>query len=408
MDAAAPKVIATRRADVDSLRALALALLIVYHVLLIYTGREFWRVNSSYHGYWADYLLAVLTPWRMSLVFLIGGVAVRFMLSRPSFGVFVQERAARLLTAFVFAVVVLVPPQRYVLLNEVRSGGDYLSYLVHEAPFAVPYLGLHLPQFAHAWFLPYLFAYSSVAAGLWWFAPKVFNALQAGAQRVPAPIWVLATMAWFAFIEVRFAVPLPGDRLFLTDWAAHSKFIPVFLLGVMIGKSVDFQDRLGGAKRRLWIAAAALLTASIALEWQVLHGREDLRIAWQISRGLYGGAMLWSVVAFGYWALNRPSRALTYVSDAILPVYLMHQTALIIVAERVLAQHWPLPLEFTTLFLSASLLPLAVYQLIVRRTPWLRFLFGLRPKLREGMGGAPPDSKPAKAPASSGGPATVQ
>src|SRR5690606_27376996 len=102
--------LSSRRADVDALRAFALLLLIVYHMLLIYTGREFWRVNSSYHGYWADYLLNALTPWRMGLVFFIGGVAVRFMLARAKLGEFVAERASKLLVAFVFAVVVLIPP----------------------------------------------------------------------------------------------------------------------------------------------------------------------------------------------------------------------------------------------------------------------------------------------------------
>jgi peptidoglycan/LPS O-acetylase OafA/YrhL len=112
-----PAALTGRRADVDALRACALLLLIVYHLLLIYTGREFWRVNSTYHGYWADYLLNALTPWRMSMVFFIGGVAVRFMLVREKTGAFIAERASKLLVAFVFAVVVLIPPQRFVRLD---------------------------------------------------------------------------------------------------------------------------------------------------------------------------------------------------------------------------------------------------------------------------------------------------
>jgi surface polysaccharide O-acyltransferase-like enzyme len=396
MNTAAPTVISSRRADVDSLRVLALALLIAYHVLLIYTGREFWRVNSSYHGYWADYLIAALTPWRMALVFLIGGVAVRFMFSRPSFGAFVGERAARLLTAFVFAVVVLVPPQRYVRLDVLGENPniDYLTYLVHEAPFAVPYLGVQVPQFAHAWFLPYLFAYSCLAAALWWFAPKLFRALQAAAERAPTPVWIVATMVWFAFVESYFSTRSAGDRLFFTDWAAHAKFVPVFMLGVLLGKSAQFQQQIGRVRIPVWLVAAGALLLSVGLEWLMLHGRPDLGLAWEISRGLYGGAMLWSVVAFGHWALNRPSRALTYASDAILPVYLMHQTVLVLVADVVVNQRWPMPIEVATLFSAASILPLAIYHFAVRRTPWLRFLFGLRPKLRDRTPGAPPTSKP--------------
>jgi hypothetical protein len=137
-----------------------------------------------------------------------------------------------------------------------------------------------------------------------------------------------------------------------------------------------------------------MLLVSIGIEWLVLHGRQDLTVLWQASRGLYGGVMLWSVLALGQWALDRPSRALTYASDAILPVYLMHQTVLILVADLILTQRWPLPVEFATLFLAASVLPLTIYHLAVRRTPWLRFLFGLRPKLREA---APPAAKPPQA-----------
>jgi Acyltransferase family len=395
MSSAQP-VISNRRADVDSLRVVALALLIVYHVLLIYSGREFWRVNSSHTGYWADYLLAALTPWRMSLVFLIGGIAVRFMLSRPSFGVFVRERAARLLTAFVFAVVVLVPPQRFVTLNQAGGHGspDYFSYLIHDAPFAVSYLGLHLPQFAHAWFLPYLFAYSCLAGALWWFAPTLFRVLQVAVERVPVLVWVVATMAWFVFIEVNFDLRAPGDRLFLTDWGGHAKFLPVFLFGVLIGKNAELLDHLNRFKFFLWATAATILFASVGLEWLYLHGREDLYGVWLVSRGLYGGAMLWSVVAFAHWALNRPSRALSYASDAILPVYLMHQTALIVVGHTAVTQHWPPPVEMATLVLAASALPIAIYHVAIRRTPWLRFLFGLRPNLRDAATGAAPPSQP--------------
>ncbi len=382
MSSTAQGVLTSRRADMDSLRALALALLIIYHVLLVYTGREFWRVNSAYHGYWADYLIALVSPWRMALVFFIGGVAVRFMLSRPSFGAFVRERAARLLTAFVFAITVLVPPQAYVRLDEAGVAESYLQYWVQEAPFATSYFQLRLPQFAHAWFLPYLFVYSVLLAALWWFAPKRFVAVEGAVQKLP--IWV---MAWFAVHEWLILPMRPEQRVVFTDFVGHLKFFPMFVLGVMLGKSVAFQQRLGAAKVRLWLAAGAMMLLSIGLEYAMLHGADALTIAWRLARGLYGGAMLFSVVAFGAWALNRPSPALTYVSDAILPVYLLHQTMLIIVGDWVIPQHWPFGLELVSLLASATLIPIALYHLLIRRVPPLRFLFGLRPKLRTGIAG---------------------
>lgn len=393
---------ATRRADVDHLRVVALALLIVYHVLLIYTGREFWRVSSVHHGYWADYLLNVLTPWRMSLVFLIGGIAVRFMLSRPSFGAFVQERAARLLTAFVFAVVVLVPPQRFVRLDELGANAqqDYLSYLVHEAPFAVSFFGAHVPQFAHAWFLPYLFAYSVLVGTVWWGAPRFFAAIESRIARVHPGVWIGATMAWFTVLEVA-RIQGQGERLFFDDMQAHLKFLPLFVFGVMIGKNTEFSRQLDRIKIPLWISAGALIVISGALEWMFLHNRM-VDTPWLAMRGLYGGAMLFSVLALGHWALNRPYAATRYAADAILPIYLMHQTALIVTADLIVSRAWPLPVEIAVLLGATTLLPLAAYHLFVRHTPWLRFLFGLRPDLRTHA----PAGPDAGAPANDAGPAT--
>lgn len=50
--------ITSRRADLDSLRVLALLLLIVYHSMLIYSAREEWRVTSLHAGQWADYFIS--------------------------------------------------------------------------------------------------------------------------------------------------------------------------------------------------------------------------------------------------------------------------------------------------------------------------------------------------------------
>lgn len=377
-----------RRADVDSLRVLALALLIVYHVLLIYSGYELWRVNSSHHGYWADYLIAALTPWRMAAVFFIGGVAVRFMLSRASYGAFVQERAARLMVAFLFAVVVLVPPQRFVRLDQFGGQQDYLNYLLHEAPYATSYLGLHVPQFAHAWFLPYLFAYSLLIGAWWWLAPRSMQRAQAMVAAAPVWLIVLAAMAWFGFLDVNVMIEHPYNRMFLNDFSAHVKFLPVFALGVMVGKSEAFRTGLDRIKWPLWALSACLLVISASLKWMFLHHLVDEAV-WALVRGLFGGAMLFGVVAFAQWALNRPSKALTYASDAILPVYLLHQTVLILVADSVVTQRWPLPLEFGVIIMAATVIPLVVYHVLIRRTPWLRFLFGQRSAAREHPSAAP-------------------
>ena len=92
--------------------------------------------------------------------------------------------------------------------------------------------------------------------------------------------------------------------------------------------------------------------------------------------------MIFAVLAFGTWALSRPSRALTYATDAILPVYLMHQTVIVFAAYVIAPLSWPVGIELVFLLVAASAGPLLVYHLLVQEIALLRFMFGLRPLRR--------------------------
>jgi peptidoglycan/LPS O-acetylase OafA/YrhL len=386
--------LSNRRADVDYLRVGALLLLIVYHVLLVFDTGDWWRVKSEHAGVWADFIISTLTPWRMSLVFLIGGIAARFMFEKQSSTSFVRDRALKLLTAFVFAIVVLAPLQRFVRLDENgEHAGNYLNYLIFHAPFAVRYNGFWLPDFAHAWFLPYLFVYSAAVVAFWRFANGAYAGLQHILERAPVGVLIGATMAWFAIVETWIAPNHPVSGIIFTDITAHLKFAPVFLFGTLVAKSPLFRKNLVSARWALWPLALALLAANLyLLNLTPPRLGVTLPASMLALRGFYGGAMLFSVAAFGEWALNRPSAALTYATDAILPVYLMHQTMLVLVADKIVFHHWPLAAELVTLFASASLLPLAIYHVAVRHTPWLRVLFGLRPATPTRASQAPPQA----------------
>lgn len=378
-----------RRADIDHLRVGALLLLIVYHVLLVYSGDGWWRVSSEHAGYWSDYVTSLFTPWRMPLVFLIGGVAAHFMFDQMRAAAFVQDRATKLLTAFVFAVIVLTPFQRFVRLDEAgQSTQDgYLSFLLHNAPFAIEYNGLMLPDFAHAWFLPYLFVYSVLALLVWRAAPRTTAAALRLVERTPLWILITCAMAWLAVVETLIIPRWPMSGYLWPDLGAHAKFLPVFMFGVLVAKSEPFRQTLTQHVGRLWMAAVLLLAVKLFLKWSFLAQGlmfTGSPLEWYTARGLFAGVMLFAVPAFAASFLNRSSALLVYATDAILPVYLMHQTVLIVLADVVVTKGLPLALELPLLLGATLLIPVAVYHVLVRRTRWLRVLFGLRPEARKG------------------------
>ncbi|HYD71679.1 MAG TPA: acyltransferase [Candidatus Binatia bacterium] len=390
-----------RRADIDALRVGALLLLILYHLLLIYSGLDVWRVNA-HQGYWADYIITLLRPWRLALVFFVGGVAVRFMLEKKPFGSFMADRASKLLTAFVFAVIVLVPPQRYVRLDEAgQATPGYLDYLLHRAPYVETSLGFPLPEFSHAWFLPYLFFYSAIAALLWRFLPRLFGAMQRAVESAPALLIVAAAALWFSLFTAAIEPTHPPTNMLVDDLIGHLRWGIVFLAGVLLGRSAAFWAKLDAQKWRIWLAMALLTPLNVGLLWLHLHDVMQDPAMWRAVRGFYGGVALFGILAFAHWAVRKPSPALRYASDAILPVYLLHQTCLVMAADIVVKLEWPAPIEFTVLLVATMLIPITIYQLFVRHWMPVRVLFGLRPKHRE-----PPPSPRAAAPpvAASGSP----
>ena len=83
-----------RRHDIDSLRAIALFLLIAYHLgisFMSWAPFVFFIPNiRSIDSFWA--LLAMVNTWRIPILFLISGIALRFSFEKRSPLNLIKER----------------------------------------------------------------------------------------------------------------------------------------------------------------------------------------------------------------------------------------------------------------------------------------------------------------------------
>jgi len=70
-----------------------------------------WHVKSVNASNAIEPLMKLSAPWRLGLLFLVSGVATRWMLNKFSVGSFIRQRSARLLIPLVFGMLVVVPPQ---------------------------------------------------------------------------------------------------------------------------------------------------------------------------------------------------------------------------------------------------------------------------------------------------------
>jgi peptidoglycan/LPS O-acetylase OafA/YrhL len=79
---------------------------------------------------------------------------------------------------------------------------------------------------------------------------------------------------------------------------------------------------------------------------------------------------------------------LSYLSEASYPVYILHQTVIVVAAFSIVALPAAEPLQWLTLLVVSVACTYALYE-IVRRTAVTRFLFGMRRQRKAVPAGRP-------------------
>ncbi|MBL8346997.1 MAG: acyltransferase family protein [Rubrivivax sp.] len=384
MDTRLPSASAPREFFIDWLRIGALALLILFHVGMAYTSWT-WHVKSAAA---VDVAAAVepwmrlTAPWRMTLLFVVSGLATSLMLQRRAVvgstapEGWLRERARRLLLPLLAGMVLIVPPQSYFEVRQFHGyGGSYFEFLrvyfSGGASFCAPQRGcLILPTWNHLWFLPYLFAYTALLAAVHRRWPQALDGWAARLTSWRGAFLLAWPVAWLLLTRLTLAPVFGETHAFFDDLFVHSQFAPAFALGVLLARapSVGLWPRLQALRH------VALLLALLA--WGLLVATAP----GPLWRALPWSLMQWCAVvaALGYAQrhLQRDSALRARLSEAVFPVYVLHQT--VTVLGVVLLARWQLPASLEAAALVALTLGVswAGYE-FVRRVGALRPWFGL-------------------------------
>ena len=364
----------TRQIFLDWLRIIAFALLVVYHVGMYYVSWD-WHIKSPHATAALEPWMRLLSPWRLGLLFLVSGAATSFMLARQgASGEMLRTRAKRLLIPLLFGIFFIVPPQAFleVVHKHAYAGGtiDFMRlYVTGYGGFCVK-AGhcLILPTWNHLWFLPYLFIYTAL---LWLLLRRWPGVLDALALRLPRALggaWLLVLpVALLAISRYAMVERFPVTHALVDDWFAHVQFFALFMLGAMFARSSVMWERM---KQMRWVA---LLLAVVA--WAGL-----VTVAPVVLRPLLYSVQQWCaiVAALGFARrfLNHDSAARRYLTEAVFPVYILHQTLTILLAQALLGAALPAGIEGALLVVATFVLSFAGFE-TVRRVRWLRPLFGL-------------------------------
>ena len=195
--------------------------------------------------------------------------------------------------------------------------------------------------------------------------------LQSLSRRLAHPAWW--PLAAF-LIMLGEAVPDPSGAL------KPFYYLVFFVLGYVAVCAPEF---MASAERH---RLPALATGVALAAWWVASGSlrdglpdPSLQLA---ALNLLGMLASWLVIVgilgYGRRYLDRTSPTLAYLAEASYPVYLLHQTVIVIAAFYLVGLPATEPLQWLTLLVVSAAGTFALYEL-VRRSQTARFLFGMRP-----------------------------
>ncbi len=369
-----------RQYYIDWLRAGAMFLLVFFHSAALF-GYEPWHINNATENFGIEVFRRILDIWLMPLFFLVAGAATWFSLGKRGAWQFTRERISRILVPLIFGTLVVVPPAVYFeRLFDGDFTGSFFAWYPHtfQGIYSMESAASGNFSWHHLWFLAYLFVFSLLLLGLLRYLRREENKSVisgiAGFLSRPGTIYLLAVPL---IVYNVFLLPIygsAGSQNLISDWRNFLFYITVFFFGfLMVSDSritqVIYRNRYGSL-----IAAFLILVVLFLMETDVLATTQALLLS------LYAiDCWLWLLAFWGMGMklLNFTNRLIRYANDAVLPVYILHQTLIIVIGYYAIRWNIPAVAKYFFVVAAVFLSSLLIYE-VVRRINITRFLFGIK------------------------------
>ena len=158
-------------------------------------------------------------------------------------------------------------------------------------------------------------------------------------------------------------------------------FLIVFLMGYIVYGDNDYLEYMDRNKRKSLFIALIFCAFYIGV---ILHyynlannSRAGLRVLLSIMRN---GIMITTIVAiigYGRKYLNMGGKVLAYLNKACFPVYILHQTVIVIIAYYLLKFTLPIYVSISIIIGSSVLITFGLYE-VFKRIKIMKFLIGIK------------------------------
>jgi len=350
--------------SLDFLRALALLMGVLIHVLMLFLE----PADGSEPRLGASVIFIWIHTWRMPLFMLLAGFFTAFSLAKRDVGNYALNRLIRLGAPILLLWSVI--PAIDEAATELFKIPELISWLFYDVPFTL--------RLDHLWFLYYLLLFYGVLLLLESINPKIFSFIadyKLSLTRVLIlwlPILILLspvnkpTGGIFGDIPATFGEVHVGSMLFMASF---------FIIGIQIHKNPHFLESL--KQMRFWLPSL-IVSSLIPIGLLGWGGFKDEPFAFSgplemwIVNGLAGSATLLLVLSIMGLAMHRISSSgqmLRWLVKLSYPIYVFHLMFVISVSGTLMffgVNDW---LVVLLGFLSGIFFPMIIYYAFISWTP---------------------------------------
>jgi len=298
---------------------------------------------------WAP--MAMLNVWRIPLLFFVSGMGVYFAMQQRNWKELIKERTFRIWLPFVFGTFAIVP--LHVLLWKYYYKME-LQYQYNPG---------------HLWFLANIFAYVILLCPLLYYlkrneSGKVTHVIKAIFSH---PLGLLVVLSAF-IAEALIIKPVPYELYAMTTHGFVLGLLAFFFGFCFVLSGIVFWQMI---QRWRWLLLALAVTGFGFRQFYFGMATPSYMLVTESQ------AWILTVLAFGSKHLNHPGRALTYLSQAAYPVYILHMVFLYLGSLLIFPLSIAKPIQFVLVLLFTVAGCFLTYE-IIRRVRYLRPLFGLK------------------------------
>jgi peptidoglycan/LPS O-acetylase OafA/YrhL len=352
----------------DWLRVIAIFVLLFFHTGMLFVGWG-WHITNDETIPGLQLPMDLAHRLRMPLLFLIAGAGLWFALRRRSGPALLGERTLRLLVPLIAGMFLIVPPQ--VFVERITDGdwhGGYLPFLTQRVFQFESYPAGDF-SWHHLWFIAYLYVYVLLLLPLllWW---------RRAQPKIRPGLWIFALGLPLGLNEALLKPHFPETHNLTSDWYIFNHYLLLTIYGVLLASMRDAWDWLRDRRRVALGTALAFTIGGLSMFETGLVARDT----WfdSVYANLFTWAWLMTFLAYGRQSLSFSNKLLLWARDASYPVYILHQTVIIVIAYFVIRQPWSPWTKYAVVLAGTLAVSVALYEFLLRRFALTRLLFGIK------------------------------